>query len=232
MRRFYGLLENEIFTISGDENNHLKNVLRLNVNDEIICFNGDGKEYVCVIENISKNETKAKVLDVAVCKANPNKDITLFLATCKKEKLELILQKSVELGAKQVVIFPSEYSVAKIESSKLARLNSIVISALKQCERCDFLEVVILNSFDEMLKCLSAFDAVYFAYEREENDAKMKINGQKLALIVGAEGGFSCKEHDKILKAGAQSISLGKRILRCETAGVVLLGIVSYLSGN
>ncbi len=233
MRRFYGERKDEYFFISDDENNHLRNVLRLNVGDKIICFNGDGKEYVCEIVSCLKKSTQAVIIESGICKTTPLNHITLYIASCKREKLELIIQKAVELGIYEVVIFPSAYSVAKFDLHNRARFETIVINALKQCERCDSVSVRILPSFDSMLDELSNFEKVFFAYEREENQQKYDFNYKNFAIIVGCEGGFEKGEVEKLKEIkNVTAISLGKRILRCETAGIVMMGIASYLSGN
>ena len=234
MRRFFGKIDDNFAFVEGDEFLHLKNVLRMNVGDDVVVFDGNDFDYHGKIIEIKKNSSKIEILDKCVCPALPRKNITLFQAFTKREKLELIVQKAVELGIKEFVPFSSKYCVAKDAVNKKERLEKIVISACKQCERSDLMKIGDSLPFGDMLKFASKYDVVIFANERDGEifDFTSLKNYQNIAIIVGPEGGFSEEEKNRIITNGAESISLGKRILRSETASIVLCGIVGVLSDN
>ena len=234
MRRFFGRIENDFAYIEGEEFLHLKTVLRMKEGDELIVLNATKTEYISKILEIKKSYAVAQVLSTKICEGLPKKNITMFQAFAKREKLELIVQKAVELGIKKFIPFNSEYCVAKDAVNKKDRLEKIVLSACKQCECSEPMKIEKSLSFSDMLKCASKADIILFANEREGEtfDFSSLKDNNNIAIIVGPEGGFSKEEKQKILDVGAKSVSLGKRILRSETASIVLMGIVSTLSGN
>lgn len=234
MRRFFGKIEDKFAIVEGDEFLHLKNVLRMREGDDLIVFDGTKYEYLGKIVEIKKNSAKIEITKKQICKALPKKNITLYQAFTKREKLELIVQKAVELGVTKFVPFDSSFCVAKDAIGKKDRLEKIVISACKQCECSVPMEIGDSLKFADMLKSASKSDIVIFANERAGDyfDYTKLKNVKNIAIIVGPEGGFSEEEKQKIVDMGAESVSLGKRILRSETASIVLCGIVSVLSEN
>lgn len=234
MRRFFGVQRDGQVCIEGEEFNHLKNVLRLSVGDEVLISLGDEYEYACEIVKISKGVAFCQINGQRLCEANPKKNIVLFQALPKREKFEMIVQKATEIGISKVVPFASEYVIAKATENKIDRLSSIARNACKQCERSIPPEIENLKSVDEIIEMFKDFDIVLFANERagKEDKPKKIAKAQNIAIIVGAEGGFSSKEKDRFLAAGTISVSLGKRILRCETASIAMMSLVSILSDN
>lgn len=234
MRRFFGRKEKGQILIEGDEFNHLKNVLRLGIGAEILVSLGDENEYACEVLNIEKKVATCKIIGKKVCDANPKKNIVLFQAITKRDKFEFIIQKATEIGISKIVPFISQHVVAKVTENKMDRLNQIVLNACKQCERTIPPEICEVKSFDEVLKCFKDFDVVLFANERAEKSDNIKdlTKVQNIAIIVGSEGGFDAREKDKFTAEGATTVSLGKRILRSETACVAMMSLVSILSGN
>lgn len=234
MRRFFGKKEGQFVIIDNDELAHLSKVMRQKVGDKIICICDDENEYHCQIESLDKRICKAKIEKIEKCSALPNKDITLFQALPKKEYLDEIVAKSVELGLSTLQLFVSDFSnTSKIN---LERINSQILAASKQCGRSKLMRCNSLIEFDKMLKLLKNFDLVIFANEKEKQngifDIKNLENAQKIAVIVGNEGGFSEKEIQAILKEGVQSITLGRRILRCTTAVATTLALINALTKN
>ena len=134
MKRFFGRKDGDNILICDDEYNHLKNVLRIKVGDEVIVSLNTSKEYVCEVISLGKNAV-CKINGENECLVNPKKDITLFQAVCKRPKFEFIVQKATEIGMSKIVPFMSEYCIAKVTENKMERLNSIVENACKQCER-------------------------------------------------------------------------------------------------
>lgn len=236
MRRFFGRLENGNIIIEGDEFNHLKNVLRLTVGTEVVVSTGDDYEYVCQIDTMqpAKKCAECKVIGQHLCEANPKKNIVLFQALPKKDKLEFIVQKATEIGVSRIVPFDSEYVIAKSTENKMDRLKSIAVNACKQCERTTIPQIDECVKIEDIIKEFPKFDVVLFANERTDKGIKIVDlhKFKNIAIIVGSEGGFSQKEKEKFIDAGATSISLGKRIYRCETASVVMMGMASILSEN
>lgn len=234
MRRFFGRLEKDKIVVEGEELKHLSSVIRLKEGDEFICVTGDEFDYVCKILSVDKKRAEAQVLEKSKNKSNPKKNLVLFQALIKKDNFELVLQKAVELGMSKVIPFVSENCVNK-SGINLERLNTLISSACKQCERSVLMDLSQAVKFDEMLQSLKTFDAVIFANEidgKEFDFGELK-NYNNIAFVVGCEGGFTQKEKESLVTlSNVKSVSLGSRILRAETASIVLMGIGSLLSEN
>lgn len=234
MRRFFGQEVDGHIEIVGDEFNHLKNVLRMSVGEQIFVSLNTEYEYACEIEKIAKKSAICKVIGQKLCEGNPKKNIVIFQAITKRDKFEFIVQKATEIGVTRIVPFVSEHVIAKVTENKMDRLQTIALNACKQCERTLVPVIDEPKKIEEITAMFKDFDLVLFANERAEDGSKLK-NMEKyknIAVIVGSEGGFSSKEKDKFIEAGATSFSLGKRIYRCETASVAMMSLVSILSRN
>ena len=221
--------------LTDDEHNHLSKVLRLRVGDEVECFCDGGEVLNCKIDEITKSFSTLKILSSYPCKANPKRELTLFQALPKLDKLELVTQKVTEIGVGEIVPFSSTYCIAKENTNKIERLKKIVSSACKQCGRTRLTKISATKKFDEVLQMLVKYDLVIFANETESENSLSKVLSllptktySNIACVVGSEGGFSKEEIDKIksLKT-VSSVSLGNRILRTETASIVICGIVA-----
>lgn len=234
MRRFFGTAKNNKVCIEAEEFNHLKNVLRMAVGDEIIVSLNDQFEYVCEIEKFERGRAICKINGKRDCEGNPRKNIVLFQAITKGSKFEFIVQKATEIGITKIVPFLSEFVVAKVSESKHDRLMAIALNACKQCERTIVPQIEKVTDVDGVVSLFNDFDIVLFANERASVGKQIKNldKYENIAIIVGSEGGFSQKEKEKFEGAGATTISLGKRIYRCETASVAMMSLVSILSGN
>ena len=234
-KRFYiekeDVVENKI-KLAGDEFLHLSKVMRLRVGDTVECFYDGSDVFSCTIASIDKNFAMLDVVDVQPCIANPKKKLTLFQALPKLDKLEFISQKVCELGCTEIVPFTSQFTIAKPNQNKNDRLKKIVVSACKQCGRTALLGVSDTITFKQMLSMLDKFDCVVLANETENENTLSTIKGEKVAIIVGSEGGFSMQEIQQIQEAGGKSITLGKRILRAETASIVLSALVLERMGE
>lgn len=232
-RRFvtedYEVNEN-IIEIYGEEAKHIE-VLRHKINDIIEVNNRN-----CKIISIEKNKIVCEMFGEEIKRGVPNIDITLYQALLKSDKMEYVIQKSVELGISKIIPFESKNIVVKLKDNeknkKIDRYNKIAKEATKQCGRTDEVEVVNVMSFKEMLTSLEGYSVVILAYENEEQplkDVLKNINKEKIAIIIGAEGGFNKEEVEKILEnKKAVSVSLGSRILRAETASLNLISILGY----
>ena len=232
MRRFFGKIIDHRLQLDDEELNHLA-VLRLGEGDQFIAICGDEYEYVCQIKSVDKKHIDYEIISKNLCQQNPKYDITLFQAVPKPEKLEIITQKITELGAKNLVLFENEYCAFKPSANKLLRLNKITVESCKQCQRSIPVKIHDVVSFDDMLNMLDDYDVVLFAYEGQKNIENIDFKGAKrVAIIVGSEGGFSEAEAKKIFEKNAISMGLGKRILRCETAAIMSVGLISYKLDN
>ena len=224
--------------ITGDDVNHIKNVLRMKVGEEIAVSNGeDGKEYRCGIEAIG---------DEIVCSLRfikedgvelPSK-ITLFQGLPKADKMELIIQKAVELGVYEVIPVSMARSIVKLDDkkqkSKLARWQGIAEAAAKQSKRSIIPQVGAVMTMKQALSYAGEMDMLFVPYELAEDMGKTRElfdqikPGQHIGFFIGPEGGFDETEIALALENGAQPITLGKRILRTETAGMAVLSILMY----
>lgn len=238
IKRFYVSADDitdNVVTISGDEFWHLTKVMRYKVGYKIIvCNNVDGKDYYCKINLIESDYAQAIIEDIFDNECKTKHNIALFQALPKGDKIDLICQKAVELGVQDIFVFKSQYVAEK--KFNLDRLNKINIEACKQCGRSRTSNVCGLLEFDEMLNLLDNFDKVIVCYENEKiNSIKNELEsnvGENIAIIIGSEGGF-CEQEIAILKEnGAKSVTLGSRIMRCETASIVTCGIVMYTLGE
>lgn len=234
MRRFFGRENKGLIYIEGEEFNHLKNVLRMNVGDELLVSLNDKFDYICSVSKMEKDRAVCNINGKRECEGNPKKNIVIFQAITKRPKFEFIVQKATEIGITRVVPFVSEFVIAKVTENKLERLKQIAMNACKQCERTIMPIIEEAVKVDDVISRFKDFDLVLFANERTNLGEKIKNldKYQNIAIIVGSEGGFSQKEKEKFIDAGATSISLGKRIYRCETASVAMMSLVSILSGN
>lgn len=238
-RRFFvkDSLDGDSISLGGEEYRHIAKVLRLRTGDSVVLCNGDGYDYFGEISSVTQSAAEIKLLRKEKNTAEPAKKIVLFQAMPKGEKADFIVQKSTELGLSGVVFFDSEFTVKKGSGEKTDRFSRIAAEAAKQCGRASVPEISAGVSFKETLKQLKNFDLQLFANEREtaqslrQTISQISITGF-VALIVGSEGGFSEAEAKAFTENGAKSFSLGRRILRAETAAVAVAAIVACAAGE
>lgn len=220
-----------VFVIEGQEATHAKSVMRLNVGDETIICCGDGLDYNCKIVEISRDTLVCDVLSTSQNQADAQIEVALYQALVKADKLELIAQKVSEIGVSKLVPFTSEFCVVQGELSrqKVERLDKIAVESAKQCGRSKPLTIESCRSFETILRELGQYDLVIFAYENAKDVKIREIEGdyKKIAVVVGSEGGFSLDESNKLCQLGnVKCVTLGKRILRAETAAIVGCALV------
>ena len=235
-------LEENIVRITGPDAHHLRDVLRARIGETILVSCDEDWEYTCEIETILPGEVRATIVDAQ----RPGKElpsrITLYQCLPKGDKMETVIQKAVELGASAIVPVASSRCVVKLDAkkaeSKVRRWNAIAESAAKQSKRMIIPEVGRVLSFTEMLGEISqegGSPALLLPYENARGIEHTRQilegirPGQPVAILIGPEGGFSEEEVHLAEEAGFLSITLGKRILRTETAGMMVLSILSYL---
>lgn len=237
-RKFYinTNFDNKNINLIGDEHNHLVNVLRHKIGDEIIVFNNSELEANCKIVDITKNSTILQIISTYVSPFNPKQNVTVFQALVKNDKLDFITQKLTELGVSNLIPFTSDFCQVKRSSVKIERQNKISLEACKQCGRSKAMAISDVISFKDLINKLNDFNLVVFAYEQSANkfDINQLVNNNdKVAIIVGSEGGFSVAEKDAIASLpNVTTITLGKRILRAETACLALTTLVMFGVGE
>ena len=242
MNRFFvddpGAFSDRSVVITGEDVNHVKNVLRLKENDELIVSDGRGRDYHCRISGITNEEVVADICDICDNFSELSTEITLFQGFPKGDKMELIIQKTVELGVTRIVPVMTKRTVVKLDDKKAKkkteRYNMIAESAAKQSGRGMIPEVTMPVSFAEAVSMAEKLDMNIIPYEEAEGveysrNIIKSIKGKKsLGIFIGPEGGFAREEVEKALDAGASAITLGHRILRAETAGMAVVSIIMF----
>lgn len=242
MYRFFVPVENVFekeIRITGDDINHIKNVLRMTAGEKVVVSCGQGTDYYCIIEDIQETGITLRIEDKKAAVTELPMRIVLFQALPKLDKMELVIQKAIELGASEVVPVRARRCVVKLddkkEEKKLARWRNIAESAAKQSGRGILPEVHGIMDFDQALEYAKELETVMIPYELCETMADSKETMQKAAgqqsigIFIGPEGGFERSEVELASASGAVPISLGKRILRTETAGLAVLSVLMFL---
>lgn len=229
-------------TISGIDFNHIKNVLRKKPGDRITVCDGIGNDYSCEISEFGENELQLAILSKQPTNVELPVKLVLYQGLPKSDKMEFIIQKAVELGAVKVVPVACKRCVLKLEEGKKAdrkieRWQSIAESAAKQSGRGIVPQVPSAMSFSEAMKTAVTNGPVLFPYEnadgmKETEEAMEKAlksalhSDREIGIFIGPEGGFDPNEVTLALSSGASVVSLGKRILRTETAGLAVLSVL------
>lgn len=243
MYRFFvdeNSLNDTPITISGSDYNHIKNVLRLKIGEKVLLCSGDDKEYECSITGFDTDteQVMLEVIDVFGNARELSAELILFQGYPKGDKMEQIVQKAVELGVSEIVPVMMKRSVVKLDEKKaekkVERLNAVALSAAKQSKRGKIPSVRNVMSIKEAVSYAKEMDYILLPYENAEGMeySKTIIKGAKdkkrIAVFIGPEGGFEPSEVMLIEEAGGKIISLGHRILRTETAGIVVLSLLMF----
>ena len=225
-------------TITGGDVNHIKNVLRMKIGEKFIANDGNGGSYCCAVSEIYDDRIIAEILEGQLSSTELPVRLVLFQGLPKADKMELIIQKAVELGVSEIVPVEMARCVVKLDEkkkkSKTARWQSISESAAKQSGRTVIPEVHDAMSYKNALGFAKDFDIVFVPYECADSMAKMKEKmneikpGMSVGIFIGPEGGFEKDEIEKAVEAGGEIVSLGKRILRTETASIAALAICMF----
>lgn len=225
-------------TVTGGDVNHIKNVLRMKQGEKFIANDGNGGSYCCAVSEIYEDRIVAEILEGQLSSTELPVRLVLFQGLPKADKMELIIQKAVELGVSEIVPVEMTRCVVKLDEkkkkSKTARWQSISESAAKQSGRTVIPEVHDAMSYKNALDFAKDFDIVFVPYECADSMAKMKEKmneikpGMSVGIFIGPEGGFEKDEIEKAIEAGGEIVSLGKRILRTETASIAALAICMF----
>ena len=231
-------VEGERIYIEGSDVNHMKNVLRMRQGEEVEISDGDNLKYRCLVEGYEEGRAVLAIQQRMPVDTELPCRIILFQGLPKQDKMELIVQKAVELGASQVVPVATRRSVVKLDEKKAAkktqRWQQIAESAAKQAGRGYIPQVSSVLSYPEALQMAGELDVLLIPYELAEGmeEARKVVasiaQGQSVGIFIGPEGGFEEAEVQKAQETGAVPITLGKRILRTETAGIAVLSILMY----
>lgn len=225
--------------IYGSDVNHIKNVLRMKQGEEISVSNGlDGKEYRCGIVALEQDRVLCELRFIKEDGVELPAKVYLFQGLPKADKMELIIQKAVELGVYRIIPVVAKRCVVKLDEKKAAakimRWQGIAEAAAKQSKRAVIPQVTEVHSFDRAVKMASDMDIRLIPYELAEGMEKTreKIDGlkpgQSIAVFIGPEGGFEEAEIENACRNGIEPVTLGKRILRTETAGMTVLSWIVY----
>ena len=234
LKRFFVDKIEPALYLEGEEFEHAKNVLRIGVGAEIILLDNSGKEYTGVVAQVEKKRMLVNIVREEVGTREAQTQVTLLFGYLKNaDKNEFIVQKAVELGVQEIGVFSSQFSSAYINENKLERLNKVAKEAAKQCLRATAPIVKYYGNLDDALA--SAMDAEYKLFACEfaaESETDIATVNSSTAIVIGSEGGFSEEEAQNAKQKGYAWVTLGKRILRAETAAVALTSVVMFALGE
>lgn len=232
-------LQPDFLVLTGENASHAK-VLRLKAGEQIAVCDGNGNECICTISDVIDGQISLVVNTRQVSAAEASVRASIYMAFSKGDKFEHVIQKATELGVYELVAFPSARCVSKPDEKslkkKLDRWQKIASSAAEQSGRGYIPKVIVLDSYQKALESATQADTAILFYENEQaNTLKMTLRKkayQTISLLTGPEGGLEPSEVDQAIKAGLSVCTLGKRILRCETAPLCALSAVMYDSGE
>lgn len=239
MPRFFADKENiseDKILILGDDAYHIARSLRMAVGDGVVVSDGEGVDYECRLSKIRDEECECEIKSKSPSLSEPKVHISLFMAFPKGDKLETVVQKAVELGASEIIPFESSRCIKRPKAEKVekqtARLARIATEAAKQCGRARLPIVREPVSYKEALSSAVRSELALLCYEDEHKSSiKQAIRSKSfssISIIIGSEGGFSPEEAEAAKDAGCIPVTLGPRILRCETAPSYALAAISY----
>lgn len=239
MPRFFAPKENvkgNLIYIDGQEARHILNVMRLRENDKVIVFDGTGKEYTGFIKQTKPKSLTVEIISTRAPKVDTLPEITLAQAILKKEKMDYVIEKATELGVHGIIPLVSERTIVRFESDKaidkLTRWKKIAIEAAKQCGRCDVPEIKDVQKFYNAIDNINNFDLALMGCLSEDTiafkEAVSDFKTGKIIVFIGPEGDFTPDEILMAKDTSCKFISLGKRILKSDTAGLFVLSVLNY----
>ena len=237
MRRFHAPRANFMdagVTLDMDETRHLHDVLRLRQGDEAGVFDGEGKEYLCRIDEIKKTSSHLSILrELSPAAPESELDLTLAVAILKGEKFDLVVQKAVELGIYQLIPLETARCDAKPKDiqKRTERWRRIALEATKQCGRARLMKIEPPAAFQQFIKGLCTQDVVLFS-EREGGTFSQLKKTKQLTVLTGPEGGWDDTELAAARSRGIRIITLSGRILRAETAAISIVTIIQHRFGD
>lgn len=232
------MVDKSVVILGGDVN-HIRNVLRMKIGEELNVSNGrDGREYRCAIAAFEEDRVRCELRFIKEDNVELPSRVYLFQALPKADKMEFIIQKAVELGVYQVIPVEARRCIVKLDerkaASKLARWQGIAEAAAKQSKRAAVPEIKQVLSFERAVECASRMPVRLIPYELAEGMGRTRElfealrPGEDIAVFIGPEGGFEPAEVKLAVEKGIEPITLGRRILRTETAGMTVLSWIVY----
>ncbi len=231
-------VQGDRITILGSDVKHMKNVLRMHIGEQVTINDGNNISYLCRVESYQEDSAILRIEEEQMTDTELSSRIYLFQGLPKQDKMELIVQKAVELGVYEVIPVATKRAVVKLDEKKalkkVARWQQIAEGAAKQAARGYIPKVHDLMNYKEALSYAEDLDVVFIPYELAEGmkETKRLIEeihpGESIGIFIGPEGGFEVEEVEAAIAMGAKSITLGKRILRTETAGLTTLSILMF----
>ena len=241
MHRFFiqhSQIQDKRLYVEGADVNHIKNVLRMKHGDQVMISDGEGMQYLCTLEAFESGLVWFEIVDAWKENRELPSKLYLFQGLPKSDKMELIIQKATELGVYELIPTVTGRTVVKLDEKKAqkktARWNAIAESAAKQSGRSRIPQVREVMTFSEALAYAGDLDVLLIPYEKAEGmDATRQAvegirPGQSVGIFIGPEGGFEEAEVEQAMACGALPVTLGRRILRTETAGFVVLSMLLY----
>ncbi|XXF65303.1 16S rRNA (uracil(1498)-N(3))-methyltransferase [Thermoanaerobacterium thermosaccharolyticum] len=233
-------IKDGIARINGDDAHHIINVLRFKIGTKLIISNGKN-QYIVTILDIENSSVILKIIEEYNQVVESPINITLYQGLPKSDKMDLIIQKCTEIGIKKIVPVETEFSTIKIKEkniyNKINRWKKISLESSKQSGRSIVPDVLVPVGFKDALESLNEFDLCLIPYEKETNMRlkdvlKKNFDAKNICVFIGPEGGFSENEIMAAIEYGAIPVTLGPRILRTETAGIVTSSIILYELGD
>lgn len=233
-------IKDKIIDIIEDDVNHIKNALRLEVEDKIeVCDINNSNNYLCKIIELNKKYVKCEIIEEIKNNNETNLYLHIFQGIPKAEKMETIIQKTTEIGVSEITPLVMQRCIAKLDNKtslkKVERWQKIAEVAAKQSKRDKIPIINLPINIKNVYEKLANYDIVLIAYEEEKDNAIKKILNKvpkkenlKIAIIIGPEGGITKEEIKELSNENVKTVSLGKRILRTETAPIVLASIIMY----
>ncbi len=231
-------VKGEKIYVEGMDVNHMKNVLRMRCGDELVVSDGNNLKYRCSVEGYEEEQAVLRILEEMDVDTELSSRIYLFQGLPKQDKMELIVQKAVELGVYRVIPVSTRRAVVRLDQKKAGkkaeRWQQIARSAAKQAKRGYVPEVAFPMSYREALEAARELDVILIPYElakdmKETKEIIERIRpGKSVGIFIGPEGGFEKEEVELALEYGAMPVTLGRRILRTETAGMAMLSVLMF----
>ncbi len=232
-------ISSDKYIISGENAKHISKVLRMSRGESLTLVTPDRMQCDCEVFSISADSVTVDVLNKKPCLNEPNVEITLYQAMPKNDKLEFIIQKSVELGVTKIVPMISARCISRPDAKSLhkkhSRWQKIAMQAAMQSRRGIIPEVAECVSFQAAAMLAKQHEATVFFYEMGGEPVRKILEEKKpksIGIFIGSEGGFEQSEADLIVNNGGKAATLGRRILRCETAPLAALSVIMYQTGN
>lgn len=236
-RFFVDPVQGDIATVTGADAHHLSRVLRVRMGEKLTLCDGRGTDYFGEVSAVSADAVQVTILERAATIAEPTLAVTLYQGLPKSEKMDFIVQKAVELGVSRIVPVMTGRSIVRLKADeaakKQARWQKIAAEAAGQSGRGVIPKVGEVLSFSNAVKMLGEENAIV-CYEGGgiPISKTVDVDTKSLSIFIGPEGGFDLTEIEQLTEVGVRAVTLGNRILRCETASLVALSVIMQLSGN